>query len=102
MNLKVENGQLLIKDIIMGLLDAKTLNSKKSDDADIVYCNYIPLQLPPEEAKKRNREFRAGKTYARVSLKHPDPVAVERGESFGTERSLMEIRVACLKLRPGT
>ena len=44
-----------------------------SENSGIVFCNYIPLQLTPEEAEKRNREFRAGKTYARVSLKHPDP-----------------------------
>lgn len=69
---KVENEQLLIKDD-MGLLGAKTPNSKKPDDSDIVYCNYIPIQLTPEEAEKRNREFRAGKTYAMVSFKHQDP-----------------------------
>ena len=72
MKLKMDNGRLLVKDDI-GLLETRTFGSSKPGNSGIVYCNYIPMQLTPEEAEKRNREFRAGKTYARVSFKHPDP-----------------------------
>jgi hypothetical protein len=72
MKLKMENGQLLVKDDV-GLLETRSFGASKPGNSGIVYCNYIPVQLTPEEAEKRNREFRAGKTYARVSFKHPDP-----------------------------
>ncbi len=72
MKLKMENGQLLVKDDV-GLLGTRTFGTSKPGNSGIVYCNYIPMQLTPEEAEKRNKEFRAGKTYARVSFKHPDP-----------------------------
>jgi hypothetical protein len=72
MKLKMDNRQLPVKDDI-GLLGTRTFGASKSGNSGIVYCNYIPMQLTPEEAEKRNREFRAGKTYARVSFKHPDP-----------------------------
>lgn len=72
MKLKMDNGQLFVKDDI-GLLGTRTFGASKPGNSGIVYCNYIPMQLTPEEAEKRNREFRAGKTYARVSFKHPDP-----------------------------
>jgi hypothetical protein len=39
----------------------------------IVYCNYIPVTLLPDELKKRERMNRAGKTYAKVKKSNPNP-----------------------------
>ena len=70
MDLKESDGYLLVKD---GAYAIGKFNEKKHGNSGIVYCNYIPKQLTEEEWEKRNRESRAGKTYARVSFKHPDP-----------------------------
>lgn len=71
---------------------------KPSSSGEIIYCNYIPKQLTEEEWEKRDREFRANKTYAKVSLKHPDPYCRgKRGiiwDSYvfnGEEQCLLEI-----------
>lgn len=91
MNLKESDGYLLVKDSAYAI---GNFNEKKPGNSGIVYCNYIPKQLTPEEAEKRDREFRAGKTYARVSFKHPDPYCRgKRGIIWETKDSqcLLEI-----------
>ena len=45
----------------------------KSESSGVVYCNYTPVQLSESDWEKRKREFRANKTYATVSLQHPNP-----------------------------
>ena len=97
MILKEDKGQLLVKDDV-ALLGIRTFGSSKPGNSGIVYCNYIPMQLTQEEAEKRNREFRAGKTYARVSFKHPDPycrgkrgIIWDRKVIDGNQSCLLEI-----------
>ena len=95
MNLKETDGYLLVKD---NAFSPGTFNKKKPGNSGIVYYNYIPKTLTEEEWEKRDREFRAGKTYAKVSLKHPDPYCRgKRGiiwDSYvfnGEEQCLLEI-----------
>lgn len=105
-NLKKTDKGLLIKDSDISTpplsapvsFEEAWMPRKKNGDSGIVYCNYIPMTLSKEEWEKRNREFRANKTYAKVSLKYPDPYCRgKRGiiwDSYvfnGEERCLLEI-----------
>ena len=97
MILKEENGQLLVGDDV-GLLGARTFNETKPGNSGIVYCNYIPMTLSEEEWKKRERAFRANKTYAKVSRQHPNPyyrgkrgIIWETNFLNGNEQCLLEI-----------
>lgn len=92
-------SQLKIKD---GILCVKNFNktNKKMETCDrgIVYCNYIPMTLSEEEWEKRDKEFRANKTYAKVSLQHPNPsyrgkrgIIWETNYLNGNEQCLLEI-----------
>ena len=44
-----------------------------SENSGIVYCNYVPVTLLPEEWEKREKMNRAGKTYAKVKKSNPNP-----------------------------
>ena len=92
-------SQLKIKDGILCVKDFNKTNKKmETGDDGIVYCNYIPMTLSEEEWKKREREFRANKTYAKVSLQHPNPsyrgkrgIIWETNFLNGNEQCLLEI-----------
>jgi hypothetical protein len=95
MNLKETDDYLLVKD---NVFSPGTFNKKKPGNSGIVYCNYIPVQLTPEEAEKRKRAFRVGKTYATVCLDHPNPfyrgkrgIVWETSFMNGEEQCLLEI-----------
>ena len=92
---KEKDGQLFIKD---GVYAIGKFNEKKPGNSGIVYCNYIPQQISAEEMEERERKFRAGKTYAKVMLAHPNPsYRGKRGiiwETYflnGEEQCLLEI-----------
>lgn len=70
MNIMESDGYLLVKD--SGSAIGK-FNEAKPENTGIVYCNYVPMTLSEEEWKKREREFRANKTYARVKRSNPNP-----------------------------
>lgn len=92
-------SQLKIKDGILCVKAFNKTNKKmETDDSGIVYCNYIPMTLSEEEWKKRDKEFRANKTYAKVSLQHPNPnyrgkrgIIWETNFLNGNEQCLLEI-----------
>ena len=95
MNLKESNGCLLIKDSAYAI---GKFNEKKPGNSGIVYCNYIPKQISHEEMEERERKFRAGKTYAKVKLEHPNPsyrgkrgIIWETNFLNGEEQCLLEI-----------
>lgn len=105
-NLKKTDKGLLIKDSDIStpplsapvLFKEAWMPRKKNSDSGIVYCNYIPMALSKEEWEKRDREFRANKTYAKVSLKHPNPnyrgkrgIIWETSVLDGEEQCLLEI-----------
>ncbi len=95
MNIKESDGYLLVKDSAYAI---GKFNETKSENSGIVYHNYVPVNLTEEEWEKRERMKRAGKTYARVSFKYPDPYCRgKRGiiwDSYvfnGEEQCLLEI-----------
>ena len=95
MNIRADNGQLLVKDSAYAI---GKFNEKNPGNSGIVYCNYVPHQLTGEEMEERERKFRAGKTYAKVKLVHPNPsyrgkrgIIWETNFLNGEEQCLLEI-----------
>lgn len=95
MSLKESDGCLLVKDSVYVI---GKFNEKKPGNSGIVYCNYIPQMISHEEMEERERVFRAGKTYAKVKLAHPNPsyrgkrgIIWETNFLNGEEQCLLEI-----------
>ena len=95
MSLKESNGYLLVKDSAYAI---GKFNETKPGNNGIVYCNYVPMQISAEEMEERKRKFRAGKTYAKVKLAHPNPsyrgkrgIIWETNFLNGEEQCLLEI-----------
>jgi hypothetical protein len=95
MNIKESNGYLLVKwlDYTIG-----KFNETKPGNSGIVYCNYVPKMVSHEEMEEHERKFRAGKTYAKVKLAHPNPsyrgkrgIIWETKFLNGEEQCLLEI-----------
>jgi len=70
MNIRESDGYLLVKDSAYAI---GKFNEAKPGNTGIVYCNYVPVQLTEEEWKKREKQKRAGKTYAKVKRSNPNP-----------------------------
>ena len=61
-------------------------NGMKPGNCGIVYMPYIPVQPTSEQAEAMRKKEVAGKTFARVSLEHPDPcVRRKEGEVLETK-----------------
>ena len=95
MNIKEDDGYLLVKDSAYAI---GKFNETKPGNSGIVYCNYIPKQISHEEMEEIERKFRAGKTYAKVKLAHPNPsyrgkrgIIWETNFLNGEEQCLLEI-----------
>ena len=95
MNIKESDGYLLVKDSEYAI---GKFNDKKPGNSGIVYCNYIPQMISREEMEEIERKFRAGKTYAKVMLAHPNPsyrgkrgIIWETSFLNGEEQCLLEI-----------
>ena len=57
----------------------------KSGNCDIIYMPYIPVRFTPEHVEAERKRKVAGKTFARVSLEHPDArVRRKEGEVLET------------------
>ena len=95
MNIKENDGYLLVEDNAHAI---GRFNEKKPGNSGIVYCDYIPVQLTEAEAEEHMRVRRAGKTYAKVKLAHPNPryrgkrgIIWETSLLNGEEQCLLEI-----------
>lgn len=58
--------------------------------SEVIYCPYVPVQvsLTPEQAAAKMKKNRAGKTYAKVKLSHPDAhYRCKRGEVLETVKT---------------
>lgn len=95
MNIKESDGYLLVKDSAYAI---GKFNETKPGNSGIVYCNYFPKQISAEEMEEMERKFRAGKTYAKVKLAHPNPsyrgkrgIIWETNFINGEEQCLLEI-----------
>lgn len=94
MDIKIKDSLLSCKGSLLGY------RGKKLGNSGIIYIPYVPKQIveTDEEREVRVKQERAGKTYAKVSLKHPDPYCRgKRGiiwDSYvfnGEEQCLLEI-----------
>lgn len=76
---------------------------KSNSGFDVIYCSYIPMTFTPSTWEKYERKLRAEKSYATVSLKHPNPYyRGKRGTICGRKEGMCLLEIETSSFTPKT